>query len=110
MQLKFDATAVIMLAGLLGGVYLYRKGATYMKDATKPAGNALASVTQWLNGSGSVERTPIRFMSNFFVDLDSYQLTPEAYDVLSRNYPLELSKYVNDSRELLPEYRHLVES
>lgn len=101
---------------VLGGVLVYlatRQLGNVLdqtaKQATQDAGQALAELTQWWNGSHDVEFTPIVYRSHYF-NAD-YTLTDEARAVLWKvpQYQEQLTQvFGGPESPMKPEYRSLI--
>lgn len=92
------------------GAYIRHRANEAAKDYTKPAGEALARITQWLNGSHDVEINNEDFiLHREYFRPESYQLTTEAADVLPRFYgPERFAVYFTADNLLKPEYHELI--
>jgi hypothetical protein len=84
----------------------YAAGDRLADSLTAPFGQAWSDVSAWAGGYQPVELTDLVIRRHY---MDSnYRLTDEAFRVLGRAHPNELSYYFYN-RTLKPQYRHLID-
>lgn len=106
---KLIDTAFVVLGGLMVWYITGRLTASAIAPVTAEAGEALARLTQALNGSYDVEFTPIVFRSHYFKS--DYTLTDEADRVLwqsPQNHAQLIEVFGVRGAPMKAEYRALI--